>query len=84
MIFYLSYTILSITHVLKVNLSLKTSKNEIREYDLNKQALRIDIKAPAQDNKANREIIKFFKKLTKKKVTIAKGLKTKEKLLKIE
>ncbi|MCH8903345.1 MAG: hypothetical protein IIA45_05470 [Bacteroidetes bacterium] len=31
LVFYLSYTILSITHVLKVNVSLKTGKSEITE-----------------------------------------------------
>jgi len=71
-------------NILKIRVKASAKKNEIREYDPSKQALRIDIKAPAQDNKANREIITFFKKLTKKKVTIAKGLKSKEKLLKIE
>jgi len=44
---------------------------------------RVDVAAPPEDNKANREIIKFFSKLTKKKVTILTGLTSKKKVLRI-
>lgn len=52
-------------------------------YDPEKDAYRIAIKAKPEANKANIEVIKFFSKLLKKKVKIIKGLKTKEKVIKV-
>jgi len=43
----------------------------------------VSVKAPAQDNKANLAIIKLFKKKLNLNVRIVKGLKTKEKVLKV-
>ena len=45
--------------------------------------VKIAIAAPAEDNKANIELIKFVSKMLKRKVTIISGLKSKNKLLKI-
>ena len=59
-------------------------KNEIVKFDKERQAYRVNIKEKAEDNKANIEIIKFFSKLLKKKVKIIKGLRSKEKIIKIE
>ena len=42
------------------------------------------IKEKAENNKANKEIIKFFSKLLRKKVEIIKGLRSGEKVLKVE
>lgn len=67
---------------LKIIVKPNSKKNEILNYDKNKKALRVTIKAPPKNNKANLEIIKFFSKLTKKQVKIIKGLTSKEKLLK--
>ncbi|MBD3248827.1 YggU family protein [Candidatus Woesearchaeota archaeon] len=58
-------------------------KNEILGHDKEKDALKVNIKASPEDNKANKEIIKFFRKILKKEIKIAKGLKTKKKILKI-
>ncbi|MBS3097224.1 DUF167 domain-containing protein [Candidatus Woesearchaeota archaeon] len=58
-------------------------KNEIKGFDKAKSAYRVNIKAKAEENKANIEIIKFFTKLSKKRVVIISGLKSKEKILKI-
>jgi len=44
----------------------------------------VNIKAKAEQNKANIEIIKFFSKLLKKRVRIIKGLKSREKILNVE
>lgn len=57
-------------------------KSEIIGFDENKQMLKVAIAAPPENNKANKEVIKFFHKLTKKKVEIVIGLKRREKVLK--
>lgn len=67
---------------LKIIVKPNSKKNEIIGYDSQKQALKLAIKAPPENNKANIEVIKFFNRLTKKQVKIIKGLTSKEKLLK--
>ena len=54
------------------------------DFDSNKKALRISIKAAPEKGKANQELVKFLSKLLKKKVMIIKGLKNREKILKID
>ena len=66
---------------LKIIVKPNSSKNEIKDYDKNRGALRVNIKAPAENNKANIEVIKFFSKLTKKEVKIVLGLTSKKKVL---
>ena len=68
----------NITIIVKAN----SAKNEIKEYDKNRKAYRVNIKAPAENNKANIEIIKYFSKLSKKKVKIISGQTSKKKVLK--
>jgi len=46
--------------------------------------LRVAVCAPPEDNKANIAILKFLKKLTKKRVFFISGLKSREKLLLIQ
>jgi len=68
--------------MLKIVVKPNSAKDEILGYDAHKLALRIAIRAKAEDNKANIAIITFFKK--KGYVArIIKGLKSKEKLLQI-
>ena len=43
--------------------------------------IKVNISAPADKDKANKEVIKFFSKLLKKKVRIKSGLKSREKVL---
>ena len=69
--------------VIKVILKPNSSKNKIKEFDSERNAYKIDIKSPAQDNKANIELVKFLSRLLKKDVKIIKGFKSKEKLIKI-
>jgi len=57
----------------------KHKKDEILCYDEEKQAYRVAISAPPEDNKANIAVIKFFARLTKKNVTIVSGLTSKTK-----
>ena len=69
--------------VIKVILKPNSSKNKIKEFDSERGAYKIDIKAPAQENKANLELIKFLSKSLNKKIKILSGLKSREKLIKI-
>ena len=66
---------------LKIIVKPNSPKNEIIKWDKNKRALKVNIKAKAENNKANIEIIKYFSKLTKNPVKIVYGLKSKQKIL---
>jgi len=66
---------------LKIIVKPNSSSNEILDFDSEKQALKVSISAPADKNKANLEVIRFFSKLLKKKVRIKSGLKSREKLV---
>lgn len=68
----------------KIIVKANSHKNEVMSYDSERKAYRVNIKARAEDNKANIEIIKFFSKLLKKRVRILTGLKSKEKIIKTE
>ncbi len=70
-------------NIFKIIVKANSTKNKIIRYDSNKEAYKINIKAKAEDNKANTEIIKFLSRLLKKKVKIIKGLKSKEKIIKV-
>lgn len=69
---------------LKLLVKPNSPKTKILEWNESKQALRVAVSAPADKNKANIEIIKFFTKLLKKQVRIQSGLASKVKVLKIE
>jgi len=71
-------------NTLKISVKPNSSKTEIVNLDENNKIIKVNIKAPADKNKANLEIIKFFSKLLKKKVIIKKGLKSREKTLEIK
>ncbi|MBI2130094.1 DUF167 domain-containing protein [Candidatus Woesearchaeota archaeon] len=68
---------------IKIIAKPNSSKTEIICYDQEKGALRLNVKAHPEENKANIEIIRFFKRLLKKDVKIIYGLKDKEKTIKI-
>jgi uncharacterized protein len=67
---------------LKIIVKPNSRKNEILGYDDGKKVLKVSIKAPPENNKANIEVIKLFNRLTKKQTHIISGLTSKEKLLK--
>ena len=67
---------------LKVLVKPNSKKSEILGYD--KNMVKVAIKEPADKNKANKEVIKFFSKLLKKKVRIKSGLTSREKILEID
>jgi len=65
----------------KIIVKANAKENKIECFDINKNAYIVRIKAKPEDNKANIEIIKFLSKYLKKKVRIASGLKSKEKII---
>lgn len=68
---------------LKIVVKANSNKNEILGFESVKNGVRVTIKEPADKNKANKEIVKFFSKLLKKQVRIKSGLTSKEKILEI-
>jgi len=74
---------MDIPNKFKIIVKTNTKKNEVLGYDKIKEAYRISIKEKAEDNRANKEIIKFLSKLLKKKVRIVSGLKSKEKIIEV-
>jgi len=67
----------------KFKVIVRPNSNESKITGMENGALKVNISAPADKDKANREIIKFFSKLLKKKVRIKSGLKSKEKILEV-
>ena len=70
--------------VFKILVRPNSPKNRISGIDEQRNAFRVEIAAPPDKDKANKEVIKFFSKLLKKKVRIVKGMRSREKLLKVE
>jgi len=60
-----------------------SKENKIGGFDQDRNAYRVSIKAKPEDNKANIDIIRFLSKSLKKRVKIASGLKSKEKIIEI-
>jgi uncharacterized protein (TIGR00251 family) len=67
--------------IVKVRVKTGAPKTEVVGWD--NDVLRIAVKARPEKGKANAEIIKLFKKEFKKDVEIVKGLKSRDKLLRI-
>ncbi len=68
---------------IKIIVKPNAKKDELLGFDEERQAYKVAIAAPPEDNKANIAVIKFFTRLTKKKVTIVTGLTSKQKILNI-
>jgi uncharacterized protein (TIGR00251 family) len=66
---------------LKIVVKTNAKKNEIVG-EIN-GLVKIAVKAPAEMNKANRELVKFLSKMLKKNVEIVSGLTSKQKVLKV-
>ena len=58
-------------------------KTRIVGVDDSRDSVRIEVSAPASKGRANKELVRFLHKVTKKKVRIVKGLKSKEKLVEL-
>ncbi|MBN1645348.1 YggU family protein [Candidatus Woesearchaeota archaeon] len=65
----------------KIIVKPDSKENKILGYDKEKLAIRIAIKAKADKNKANIELIKFLSKQLNRKVRIKTGLKSREKII---
>ena len=65
----------------KIIVKANSKKNKILGFDEEKQAYRIEIKAPAEKGKANLEIIKFLSRELGFKVRIMSGLTSREKII---
>jgi len=68
---------------LRIIVKPNKKQNYVLGYDYEKQALIIEIKVPAEQNKANKEVTKFLSKLMKKKVKIKSGHTSKVKVLSV-
>lgn len=66
---------------LRVKVKPNSNFNAITGFD--DDVIHVDISAPADKDKANKEVIRFFSKLLGRRVRIASGLKSKEKLLEL-
>ena len=66
---------------LKVKVTPSSSKTEIKEIKDN--VVKININAPPEKDKANKELVKFFKKQFKLSVRIKAGKTSREKTLEI-
>ncbi len=69
--------------VVKLIVKTNASKSEILEYDEERQAYRVNVKAQPEKGKANQEVVKLFRKKYKVPVEIISGFTSKEKLLRI-
>ena len=59
-----------------------SKNNEILDYNSEKKAIRITIAAPADKDKANKELLRFVSKQLGKRVVFVSGLRSREKVLK--
>lgn len=64
---------------LRIKVRSASKKTEIK--GVKDGVVLVNIVAPADKNKANLEVVKFFSKLLKKQVRIKSGLKSREKVL---
>ncbi len=67
----------------RVLIKANSNKNEILGFDDARKAYKISIKEPAEDNKANGELIKFLSKEMGKKVRIVSGHTSKIKTIRV-
>jgi len=67
-----------------INIKVKTSSNKQEIKKISNNNYTALLKNPAQDNKANLELLKILKKHFKKDIKIIKGLKSKNKVIKIK
>lgn len=66
---------------IKVLVKPNSKKTRVIGYDKAKKAYIIEIKEPAEKNKANKELIKLISKTAKKNARIKSGLSSREKIL---
>ena len=67
--------------IIKVKVKANSKNNDIIKEN---NFYKVNIKSPAENNKANTELIKLLTKHFKKRAKIIKGLRSREKLLSLE
>lgn len=72
-----------VNNTLTIHVKPNAAKTKLLRWNPEKQYLTITVHAPPEDNKANIAVIKFFSRLLKTRVEIARGLTSKTKVLKI-
>lgn len=70
-------------NTLKVVVKPNAQRTEVLGFDSEKDAVKIAVSAPAENNRANLELVRFVSKELKKQARILKGIRAKEKILKI-
>ena len=68
----------------KVIANPNSKENKVIGYDAERKAYVVSVKARAEDNKANIMLINYLSKLLGKKVMIASGLKSREKIFEVQ
>ncbi|MDO8480549.1 MAG: DUF167 domain-containing protein [Nanoarchaeota archaeon] len=61
----------------------RSPKTELLGFDDSQKAYRMSVHAPPEDGKANKEIIRYFKKEQKLDVEIISGFTSRKKLVKL-
>ena len=69
--------------IFKVIVKTNSLENKFGEYDPIKKAYPLSLKARAENNEANKALIKFLSKQLGKHVRIKSGLTSKEKLVQV-
>lgn len=69
--------------VLKVFVKPNKMQSVVEGYDSSRNAVIIHISAPSDKDKANRELVRFLSRMLKKRVEIVKGMRGREKYVKI-
>ena len=68
---------------LHISVKPNAKKTEVLSYDSITRIVKIAVAAPADKDKANKELLKFVSRQLKKKVAFVSGLRSKEKVLEI-
>ena len=68
---------------MRLNVVVKPNSKKSEILEQTADTLKVAICEPAEDNKANIELIRFLKKTLKKEVRIVSGLKSKKKIVEI-
>ena len=68
---------------LHISVKPNAKKTEVLSYDAVTHIVKIAVAAPADKDKANKELLKFVSRQLKKKVAFISGLRSKEKVLEI-
>ncbi len=71
-------------NTLNVLVKPNSGENKVVGYDDFRDAVKINIKAEPEKGKANVELVKFLRKLTKKEVRVVSGHTIHQKVIKLE